>query len=467
MASLVITLGARRWEVALEEDGLRAGSGPSCRLVLADAAVSREHLEFKRAGGGWKVVDLESATGTRVNGGFVNQRALAEGDVIEVGGARLEYRAGPLAAGAPVPAPLGEPAPEPAPSPAFRPVPAVPVAAAATPSAAPVPAAPAAAPPAATFAPRPAGAPRAAGGARRATPVASRARSSGGTPPWFAVATLGLVALAALFVFNSGGERHRNQTLLMRLEAHQQKFEYDAMIALERDVDPTEALYGDPARAKIALAKGALAEQRQALLEQESIRFLEWQIRKFHQDNRGDTKGLIARYDEYLDKFPNTSGWADVADKRLKLAGAPSPAALRAPPARGDLPAGSAPAAPAGASPGALLNAASEEADRLEAKERFGDALAVYDRFASNAGSTLSAADAEAFRSQMEKRKAKVVKAAEAAFEQMELKAFTLSESGSIAEAEALYKRACETYGIDGLVDRAKFQLDELRKRRR
>ena len=64
----------------------------SADLILDDPAVSRIHAKIVREAEGDVLVDLESSTGTCVNGEMIHRHALADGDVIEMGSARLEYR---------------------------------------------------------------------------------------------------------------------------------------------------------------------------------------------------------------------------------------------------------------------------------------------------------------------------------------------------------------------------------------
>ena len=64
----------------------------SADLILDDPAVSRIHAKIVRDSDGDVLVDLESSTGTCVNGEMIRRHALADGDVIEMGSARLEYR---------------------------------------------------------------------------------------------------------------------------------------------------------------------------------------------------------------------------------------------------------------------------------------------------------------------------------------------------------------------------------------
>lgn len=73
----------------------------SVDLVLEDPAVSRVHAKIVKEAGAWILVDLESSTGTLVNGEPIGalendsqgvRHELRSGDVIEIGSVRMEYR---------------------------------------------------------------------------------------------------------------------------------------------------------------------------------------------------------------------------------------------------------------------------------------------------------------------------------------------------------------------------------------
>jgi hypothetical protein len=71
--------------------GRRSGSG----LVLPDPEVSREHAEIAETGVGWSIRDLGSMNGTIVNGTRISHPcALHDGDLIEIGHARLRFKLG-------------------------------------------------------------------------------------------------------------------------------------------------------------------------------------------------------------------------------------------------------------------------------------------------------------------------------------------------------------------------------------
>jgi len=63
---------------------LVAGRAPGCEIVLGSAGVSRRHARFVRDGERYRVLDLGSANGIRVNGERVEARTLEVGDVVGI-----------------------------------------------------------------------------------------------------------------------------------------------------------------------------------------------------------------------------------------------------------------------------------------------------------------------------------------------------------------------------------------------
>jgi hypothetical protein len=83
-------------------DGRRVGIGaqtvtigrlPECAVALSDLNVSRRHAQVRREGDAAVIVDLGSTNGTRVNGTFVREHRLSDGDRITVGTTSLRYEA--------------------------------------------------------------------------------------------------------------------------------------------------------------------------------------------------------------------------------------------------------------------------------------------------------------------------------------------------------------------------------------
>jgi hypothetical protein len=75
----------------VDDELVRIGSGTHVEIHLGDASVSREHCEIRRTGTQYRLIDLESKQGTRVNGDYVNQCVLDDGDVVDVGDVRMTF----------------------------------------------------------------------------------------------------------------------------------------------------------------------------------------------------------------------------------------------------------------------------------------------------------------------------------------------------------------------------------------
>jgi len=89
-----------------ENPGEARPGAEEARFAFTGGGLSDEHAEIRRTPQGFKVIDLESRHGTRVNGRYVNQQVLAEGDEIVLGKVTLVFRAGdalpgPIAAAPP------------------------------------------------------------------------------------------------------------------------------------------------------------------------------------------------------------------------------------------------------------------------------------------------------------------------------------------------------------------------------
>lgn len=83
-----------------EGDAVTVGRAASNDLLLDDPLLSRRHLELIRDGDGrWRVRDLDSSNGTKLNGRAVRGSApLADGDRIGLGGTTLVFSDAPAVA---------------------------------------------------------------------------------------------------------------------------------------------------------------------------------------------------------------------------------------------------------------------------------------------------------------------------------------------------------------------------------
>jgi pSer/pThr/pTyr-binding forkhead associated (FHA) protein len=86
---------------ALEAERVVIGRSPDVDLTIDDEAVSWNHLEIERRGDVLMATDLDSSNGTALNGEPLDRpRRLRGGDVLTVGGHRLEVSEGDLGRGA-------------------------------------------------------------------------------------------------------------------------------------------------------------------------------------------------------------------------------------------------------------------------------------------------------------------------------------------------------------------------------
>jgi len=81
--------GQRR--ITLADEPVVVGRHPECGVHASDERLSRRHCRVERYGEGFRVVDLGSRNGTKLNGVRVSEKALRSGDRIEVGGLAIEY----------------------------------------------------------------------------------------------------------------------------------------------------------------------------------------------------------------------------------------------------------------------------------------------------------------------------------------------------------------------------------------
>ena len=79
------------FERRVEGESVVLGRGLDCDLSIADPFLSRRHARLVAGDSGWRIEDLGSRNGTRVNGELVEGlRPVGAGDVIEISGCRIE-----------------------------------------------------------------------------------------------------------------------------------------------------------------------------------------------------------------------------------------------------------------------------------------------------------------------------------------------------------------------------------------
>jgi len=93
MSTFLLKLSDMRFPLRIGETLL--GRSPYCSIVLEDARVSRQHAAIRLTAEGLSIEDLGSRNGTLVNGEKLRgPRQLREGDVVMLGGQRLEVELG-------------------------------------------------------------------------------------------------------------------------------------------------------------------------------------------------------------------------------------------------------------------------------------------------------------------------------------------------------------------------------------
>ncbi len=93
---LLSTASQQLRQIVIDKPRLTIGRRPYNDIMLDDLTVSGEHAVLLTRAGASVIEDLRSRNGTLVNGEPVIQRALLDGDRIEIGIYRLQYVIDPL-----------------------------------------------------------------------------------------------------------------------------------------------------------------------------------------------------------------------------------------------------------------------------------------------------------------------------------------------------------------------------------
>ncbi len=91
MPNLRIKDAGREYTHQIAGELATLGRGDTNDIDIEDAKASKEHCRIERVGQRWKLVDLESKNGTKVNGAFKNKAWLGHGDVVQIGTAEMRF----------------------------------------------------------------------------------------------------------------------------------------------------------------------------------------------------------------------------------------------------------------------------------------------------------------------------------------------------------------------------------------
>ena len=81
-------------QIPMTNGALRIGRALDNDLVIPDSRISRYHAQIFGDGSGLLVRDLGSTNGTAVAGRVVAEDRLADGDIVSLGGYRIDIRLG-------------------------------------------------------------------------------------------------------------------------------------------------------------------------------------------------------------------------------------------------------------------------------------------------------------------------------------------------------------------------------------
>jgi hypothetical protein len=88
---LWINEGGEERAFEIKADKIILGRGQENEVCVSDSKCSRRHCQIERNDHGYKLIDLESRNGTRVNDALVNQKLLVHGDVIRIGDTSITF----------------------------------------------------------------------------------------------------------------------------------------------------------------------------------------------------------------------------------------------------------------------------------------------------------------------------------------------------------------------------------------
>ncbi len=337
MPKLYINEGGNEAVYEIFDNEVTLGRGAANDVQVADSHASKMHAVIRRLQDHWKLVDLESRNGTRVNGDFKNQHWLAEGDSVSIGNAIIRYAAEGAPQGIPASARAARPARPAAPAaPAMTAAPAAPAPAA---PAQPAPAAPApvaaaaAAAAAAPAAPAPAAPAPVRGGGRGGASARRRRprddyddddydddynrppprRRSNSAP----IVILGLIGAAAFVVIMFsmfGGGPSVNQEVYIEAARMADKRQYEKALAYaEQNSDPDGDHYGKILKATREW-KRQVEAKRELERNQEARKYYDYEIWRqqgiaevFRAKDALPDDEVVRRLRELLTKYKGTS----------------------------------------------------------------------------------------------------------------------------------------------------------------
>ncbi len=289
MSKLTIHENERSTVYEILEDSLVIGTRQGCAVRLSDPEVDGDHCQITLLPGvGYKLIDLESRQGTKINGAFVNQHLLREGDVIQIGQVRISFTGAAPAAAAPAAA---------IPAPPARAIPA-----------SPAPARPAARP----ARPAPAGARHQYAGYPSAPPREYRAprrgRGDSSGPIIMMGAAVGLLLLIVVIIVivNASSSLSPNEKIYLEMQQLIDAHQYDGALTRAEQADPNgDQKFLAKIELQIQAVKSLKAQQGGITGVYKSLHAYQ-QVESWIQKHRHDIAGTISQWEALIRDHPGT-----------------------------------------------------------------------------------------------------------------------------------------------------------------
>lgn len=396
MARLRIDSNGKSEDMSITTPVVVMGRDDDNTVVLDDKQASRRHCQIEKFDGGYKIVDLESRNGTKVNGAFVNQHLLRNGDRIEVGAVVVTFLS--TAKEETDPSLQAVPPPQHRSGPPVR-------------STSPVDATmPSLQRPSAPL------------------PRVVRRSSSGGLTTSLVIVAVVLVGGFIAFKTVLSGENPidaKNRQAWMDADKLQKDGKYDKAIDAFKTIDARSREYYDAAQERIAELEKVVAGvrlQKQAEAEEQRIR----EFRKFAEANVEKAAEVERRFELFKREFPTSRAIPDL-EKWIK--------GLK-PKNGGDPDGEGTPTAGQGASYASIETVAGQ----LQAGKKYGEALKTLKDFVENDPTSKDAERAA------EKVK-EILNEAELYFGEKNEQGKAAEKAGNLAEAKAAFEAVITSFG--------------------
>ena len=467
MPKLTIAAGEEQWvyEIFGDEPDVTLGRGAANAVQLHDGTASKHHASIRLIEGHWKLVDMESRNGVRVNGRFMNQHWLVDGDTVHIGDVMLHYATDGAPSGPPASMRAAAPVAPVAPSGGGS-LPMTPVAVGGA-AVAPAPAAPVSrtpvAPTAATVPARPSRA-RADRGPRDdydddGEGRRPRRRRNQNSPAIMVLGGLGAIAFLWLMftLLSTGSDINQD----VRVKAGNMAADYklkEAVAYAEANGDPT-APFWEELELDIRKWKRQIAMMPDVARNKEAATWFEMNIERQAKtkDRSGpQSKGALSPKEiadllrEFLVAYGDTSKARQLVAREPTLRHYKEYQEWMLANARSDV------------DPVSIVRAVENQVDDAAARHQYGDAVKVLESLKARQRLLVIPDKAEEVRRRANDKIATVRRQARAAFDELMRKVDSLAANGENRRAKRLLQDVVDTWGLPNLISEAEVRMGEL-----